>query len=265
MAAHRERPFQSGGENFAAVSKYVLLRLRMMSAKIRDMVKASERWEVLSRKMTSKQVEVLLRLARCVSPGFMEGCAEPCEKEGTKRSYDVAFFSKKESSNSLGSEMGAAAAEAGHVGQEMGGVVVETAGDFMLAQFAFNFFHNNDSFLDKASKAQTVESSSPTRISNPDKVQVGASANKNEKRREEKENKSEANKIEKEWHELFGKPQKAYLKEKYSRDAGLNLKMDGKNFASRIYHQIRDRKGSKDAAKKGHQAALQCILSLRKN
>lgn len=63
MVAHKEKPFQSGGESFAAVSKYVLLRLRMMSAKIKEIVKASEKWEVLSRRLTTRQKEVLLRLA----------------------------------------------------------------------------------------------------------------------------------------------------------------------------------------------------------
>ena len=77
--------------------------------------------------------------------------------------------------------------------------------------------------------------------------------------------KIEALQSDEDWRQLFGKPQKVYLKEKFNRDASLNLKMDGKNFASRIFHQIRDKKGSKQAAKDGHQAALKYLLSLKKN
>ena len=77
-AEHSVEPFSHGEEHFMTVANFVLLKLRQMAGKLRTLVCCSKEWEVVSKKARAKQLEVLLKLCRCICPHFM---AENVETE----------------------------------------------------------------------------------------------------------------------------------------------------------------------------------------
>lgn len=71
-ACHDKEIFVCLSEGYQALSNYVLLRLRQMAAKIRDLISGSNAWEVLSRKCNNQQKDVFIRLIRCICPAFLK-------------------------------------------------------------------------------------------------------------------------------------------------------------------------------------------------
>ena len=54
-----------------ATITFFFMKLRQMVAKLRDLVSVNGGWEVLAKKLTQQQHEVIARLCRCLQPSFL--------------------------------------------------------------------------------------------------------------------------------------------------------------------------------------------------
>ena len=74
-----------------ATSCFFFLKIRQMVAKLRDLVTLHGAWEVLAKKLTEQQHDVLARLCRCLSPTFLTSSPteEPANVSWQKRAQNM--------------------------------------------------------------------------------------------------------------------------------------------------------------------------------